>query len=56
MPTPAQVVGFADGLLKIKNAEEKGAGCALTADEVSGVLWAIKQLRGGLTRDPADPA
>lgn len=56
MPTPAQVVGFADGLLKLKHMEAAGKGTELTADEVSGLLWAIKQLRGGLTHGSADDA
>lgn len=58
--TPEQmnlVTGFAAGLGKLKAKQELGEGCELTADEVAGIIWAIKQLRGGRDRrDPASPA
>lgn len=41
---------FATGLAKLKAQEEKTLGCTLTAAEVTAMLWAIKQLRGGRDR------
>lgn len=49
--------GFASGLGKLKAKAEQGQGCELTADEVAGIIWAIRSLRGGRDRrDPASPA
>ena len=50
----AKVKGFASGLGKLKAKEELGQGAELTADEVAGIIWAIRQLRGGARRDAAD--
>jgi hypothetical protein len=44
------VAGFATGLGKLKAKEELGQGCELTPDEVAGLIWAIKNLRGGRDR------
>lgn len=58
--TPEQMrlaSGFAAGLGKLKAKEELKQGCTLTPNEVAGVIWAIKNLRGGRDRrDPAKPA
>jgi len=45
---------FAAALGKLKAKHEQGQGCELTADEVDGLIWAIRQLRGGSARVPAD--
>lgn len=47
--------GFAEGLGKLKAKQELGQGADLTADEVAGIIWAIRQLRGA-SRDAAKPA
>lgn len=47
------VTGFATGLAKLKAKQELGEGAELTADEVAGMIWAIKQLRGGAQGVPA---
>lgn len=55
--TPEQMrklAGFAGGLGKLKAKEELGQGCELTPDEVAGLIWGIKNLRGGVQRDSAD--
>lgn len=50
----AKVTGFATGLAKLKAKQELGQGAELTADEVEGIIWGIRQLRGGSARVPAD--
>lgn len=55
--TPEQmrkVTGFATALGALKAKEELGQGCTLTPDEVAGLIWGIKNLRGGVERDSAD--
>lgn len=55
--TPEQmrkVAGFAGGLGKLKAKEELGQGVDLIPEEVSGIIWGIKQLRGSVN-DAADP-
>lgn len=58
--TPEQfklATGFAAGLGKLKAKEELGQGAELTEDEVAGIIWGIKQLRGGRDkRDAAQPS
>lgn len=44
--TLAKATAFAAALGKLKAKEEQNQGCALTADEVAGMIWAIRQLRG----------
>jgi hypothetical protein len=43
----AHVRGFATGLATLKAKEELKQGAELTAEEVAGIIWAIKQLRAG---------
>lgn len=50
----ATVGAFAGALGKLKAKHELGQGAELTAEEVSGIIWGIKQLRGGVRDDPAD--
>lgn len=58
--TPGQLklmTGFASGLGKLKAKEELSQGAELTSDEVAGIIWGIKQLRGGRDRhDAAEPS
>ena len=57
--TPKQMrlaTGFATGLGKMKAKEEQGLGCELTPDEVAGMIWAIRNLRAGASRDAANPS
>lgn len=58
--TPEQmrkVTGFASALGMLKAKQELGEGATLTPDEVTGLIWGIKNLRGGVERDSAnDPA
>jgi hypothetical protein len=57
--TPEQMhkaASFAGALGKLKAKQELGEGTELTADEVDGLIWAIRNLRGGVQHDPADPA
>jgi hypothetical protein len=56
MPEPEVIVGFADGLHKLKIRADLNRGAVLTAEEVHGLLWGIKQLRGGPDDGSADPA
>jgi hypothetical protein len=51
-----EVAGFASGLGLLKAKQELGEGAELTAQEVSGLIWGIKQLRGGVIHGPADHA
>jgi hypothetical protein len=44
-----KVKGFATGLAKLKAKEELKEGAELTAEEVAGIIWAIRQLRAGAT-------
>lgn len=44
------VAGFAEGLSKLKANEELGQPAELTPDEVAGIIWGIKNLRGGRDR------
>lgn len=55
VPLPREVTGFAEGLGKLKAKHELGQGAELTADEVAGIIWAIKQLRGA-AHDAANAA
>lgn len=50
----AQITAFATGLGKLKAKEELNEGTTLTAEEVAGIIWGIKQLRGGRDRGSAD--
>lgn len=50
----AQVKGFATGLATLKAKQELGQGAELTPEEVAGLIWGIKNLRGGVKRDSAD--
>lgn len=43
-----QALRFAAGLGKLKAKHEQGQGADLTAEEVDGIIWGIKQLRGGI--------
>ena len=52
-PDPDLIRGFATGLGKLKAKQELGQGATLTAEEVAGIIWAIRQLRGS-DRDAAD--
>ena len=57
--TPEQmrkVTGFASALGKLKAKDELHQGCELTRDEVSGIIWGIRNLRAEANRDPAEPA
>lgn len=45
---PAAALNFAAALGKLKAKHEMHEGANLTADEVDGIIWGIKQLRGGL--------
>lgn len=47
----ALMVGFAEALGKLKAKQELGQGAELTAAEVAGIIWGVKQLRGGIPRD-----
>ena len=47
-------VQFAAALGKLKAMHDLGRGAELTADEVDGIIWAIRQLRRGAVRDAAD--
>jgi hypothetical protein len=49
-----KAVSFASALGKLKAKQELGEGAELTVDEVDGLIWAIRQLRGGSARVPAD--
>lgn len=55
-PYLAKAARFAEALGKLKAKQELGQGAELTADEVDGLIWAIRQLRGGSARVPADHA
>lgn len=46
---------FAEALGKLKAKHEQGQGVELTPQEVEGILWAIRNLRGA-SRDTANPA
>jgi hypothetical protein len=50
----ATVGAFAQALGKLKAKLDLGQGAELTADEVAGIIWGIRQLRGGARHDPAD--
>jgi len=55
--TPDQmrlVTGFATGLATLKARHEQNQPAELTADEVAGIIWGIRQLRGEANRGPAD--
>lgn len=53
-PEQMQTVGeFAGALGKLKARHEQGQGAELTAAEVAGIIWGIKQLRGGARDDAA---
>jgi len=45
---------FASALGKLKAKSELRQGCELTPEEVDGLIWAIRQLRGGSVHVPAD--
>lgn len=48
--TPEQTrlaLDFAGGLGKLKAKQELGEGAELTAGEVAGIIWGIKNLRRG---------
>ena len=42
----AKACAFAEALGKLKAKQELGEGAELTAAEVDGLIWAIRQLRG----------
>lgn len=48
-----QASHFAEALSKVKRAHERNGGTILTADEVHGLMWGIRTLRGSSERDPA---
>jgi hypothetical protein len=48
------VRGLATGLGALKAKSELHEGATLTADEVDGIIWAVKSLRRGEPRVPAD--
>lgn len=52
----SQAKAFAEGLGKLKAKHELGQGAELTAAEVDGLIWAIRNLRAGVKNDPAEPA
>ena len=52
-PNPDLIRGFATGLATLKAKQELGQGATLTAEEVAGIIWAIRQLRGAAS-DAAD--
>ena len=52
----ARARAFAEGLGKLKAKHELGQGAELTAAEVDGLIWAIRNLRAGARDDPAKPA
>ena len=57
--TPEQmrtIAAFAGALGKLKAKHEQGLGAELTPEEVGGIIWGIKQLRGGARHDAADAA
>lgn len=43
----AKALDFAGALGKLKAKEEQHQGCELTADEVSSLIWAIRNLGAG---------
>lgn len=57
--TPEQmktVAAFARALGKLKAKHELSQGAELTPDEVHGIIWGIRQLRGGAQRGATDDA
>lgn len=48
-----QASRFADALGKVKRAHDRNGGTILTADEVHGLIWGIRTLRGS-DEDDAD--
>lgn len=50
----ATIGAFAGALGKFKAKQDLGQGATLTADEVNGIIWGIRQLRGGARHDAAD--
>lgn len=52
-----RAIRFAEGLGKLKRAHDRRGGTILTADEVDGLIWAIRALRGASEdADTATPA
>ena len=51
-----RAVRFAEGLGKLTRAHNRRGGTILTADEVDGLIWAIRALREATDADAADPA
>lgn len=59
MATPEQMVpavNFAAALGKLKAKHEQNLPAELTADEVDGIIWGIKQLRGAVNDAARKPA
>jgi hypothetical protein len=52
----ARATEFAGALGKLKAKQDLGQGAELTAAEVDGIIWGIRQLRGGAKHGPADNA
>lgn len=46
-----KVTGFATGLAKLKAKQELGQGAELTPEEVDGIIWGVRNLRGGMQHD-----
>jgi hypothetical protein len=53
--TAAKAFAFAAALGKLKAKQEQGLPAELDAEEVDGIIWGIKQLRGAVN-DSAKPA
>lgn len=57
--TPEQMrlaAAFASALGVLKAKQELGQGATLTPQEVDGLIWGIRNLRGGAKRDSASDA
>lgn len=55
--TPDQMrnaANFASALGLLKAKHNLGQGAVLTAADVDGIIWGIRQLQGGSARVPAD--
>lgn len=56
-PEQMRTVGaFAGALGKLKAKDELGQGAELTPEEVHGIIWGIRQLRGGAQHGATDNA
>lgn len=52
----AKIAAFASALGLLKAKHELGQGAELTAADVDGVIWGIRQLRGASSDAASQPA